>query len=179
MGGTTRIRCRCQLDFVHLSGAGEDVGELSVNCGWGFSAVGFQPRQCNISVGQPQHEVRRFRHVCNFCTKSSLVAMRGPQRLTSLYQSLVHEGPVVTHDNRGRRIKRWYYVDMLAAMDPTVDREDAIISVPEDRRETRDYRHISTQLRGGTHMAKGATVFREAENSLRRWRPVDVSGQVP
>ena len=32
------------LDFVHLRGVGEDVGELSVNCGWGFSAVGFQPR---------------------------------------------------------------------------------------------------------------------------------------
>ena len=31
------------LDFVHLGGAGEDVGELSVNCGWGFSTVGFQP----------------------------------------------------------------------------------------------------------------------------------------
>ena len=60
------------LDFVHLGGVGEDVGELSVNCGWGFSAVGFQPRQCNISVGQPQHEVRRFRHVSNFCTKSSV-----------------------------------------------------------------------------------------------------------
>ena len=30
-----------KLDFVHLGGAGEDVGELSVNCGWGFSAVGF------------------------------------------------------------------------------------------------------------------------------------------
>ena len=53
-----------------MGGVGEDVGELSVNCGWGFSAVGFQPRQCNISVGQPQHEVRRFRHVSNFCTKS-------------------------------------------------------------------------------------------------------------
>ena len=61
-----------KLDFVHLGGVGEDVGELSVNCGWGFSAVGFQPRQCNISVGQPQHEVRRFRYVSNFCTKSSL-----------------------------------------------------------------------------------------------------------
>ena len=32
-----------QVDFVHLRGVGEDVGELSVNCGWGFSAVGFQP----------------------------------------------------------------------------------------------------------------------------------------
>ena len=39
------------LDFLHLGGVGEDVGELSLNCGWGFSAVGFQPRQCNISAG--------------------------------------------------------------------------------------------------------------------------------
>ena len=29
-----------RLDFVHLGGVGEDVGELSVNRGWGFSAVG-------------------------------------------------------------------------------------------------------------------------------------------
>ena len=63
----------------------------------------------------------------------------GQQRLTSLYQSLLHKGPVVTHDNRGRRIKRWYYVDMMAVMNPTIDREDAIISVAEDKRETRDF----------------------------------------
>ena len=62
---------KSKLDFVHLRGVGEDVGELSVNCGWGFSAVGFQPRQWNMSVGQPQHEVRRFGHVSNFCAKSS------------------------------------------------------------------------------------------------------------
>ena len=55
------------LDFVYLRGVGEDVGELSVNCGWGFSAVGFQPRQWNMLVGQPQHEVRRFGHVSNLC----------------------------------------------------------------------------------------------------------------
>ena len=67
------------LDFVHLGGVGEDVCELSVNCGWGFSAVGFQPRQCNISVGQPQHEVRRFRYVSNFCTKSRRLSRHGGQ----------------------------------------------------------------------------------------------------
>ena len=61
-----------KLDFGHLGGVGEDVGELSVNCGWGFSIVGVQPRQWNSSVGQPQHEVRRFRYVSNCCTKSSL-----------------------------------------------------------------------------------------------------------
>ena len=60
----------------------------------------------------------------------------GQQRLTSLYQSLRHDGPVNTHDNRGRRIRRWYYVDMQAAMDPNVEREDAIVSVPEERIET-------------------------------------------
>ena len=66
-----RLQTGSKLDFVHLGGAGEDVGELSVNCGWGFSIVGVQPRQWNSSVGQPQHEVRRFRYVSNFCTKSS------------------------------------------------------------------------------------------------------------
>ena len=65
----------------------------------------------------------------------------GQQRLTSLYQSLLHKGPVDTHDSRRRRIRRWYYVDMLAAMnpDPGADREDAIVSVPENRIETRNF----------------------------------------
>ena len=31
------------MDFVHLGGVGEDVGELSVNCGWGFQLSGFNP----------------------------------------------------------------------------------------------------------------------------------------
>ena len=57
----------------------------------------------------------------------------GQQRLTSLYQSLLHPGPVDTVDGRKRRFKRWYYVDMLKAVDPTADREDVFISVPEDR----------------------------------------------
>ena len=56
--GPRQVKWSLKLDFVHLGGVGEDVGELSVNCGWGFSIVGVQPRQWNISVGQPQHEVR-------------------------------------------------------------------------------------------------------------------------
>ena len=63
----------------------------------------------------------------------------GQQRLTSMYQSLWHGDAVDTHDNRGRRIRRWYYIDMLASMDPTVDREDAIVSVPENKKETRNF----------------------------------------
>ena len=63
----------------------------------------------------------------------------GQQRLTSLYQALLHPGPVATQDSRKKRITRWYYIDMLKAMDPYIDREEAIISVPEDRRITRNF----------------------------------------
>ena len=63
----------------------------------------------------------------------------GQQRLTSLYQALRHPGAVDTSDSRRRRIKRWYYIDMQAALDPRVDREDAIKSVPENRVVTEDF----------------------------------------
>ena len=63
----------------------------------------------------------------------------GQQRLTSLYQSLRHPGAVDTHNNRGQRIKRWYYIDMKKALNRDVDREEAIVSVPENRLETRDF----------------------------------------
>ena len=75
----------------------------------------------------------------NQSTQPAAFLLDGQQRLTSLYQSLLHKGPVETHDNRGRRIRRWYYVDLLKAMDPNVDREDAIFSIPESRQETRNF----------------------------------------
>ena len=63
----------------------------------------------------------------------------GQQRLTSLYQAMLYEGPVDTCDNRGKKVRRWYYIDMKKAMEPDIDREDAIFSVPEDRKLTRDF----------------------------------------
>ena len=63
----------------------------------------------------------------------------GQQRLTSLYQALRYNGPVATYDNRGGRIERWYYIDMAKALDPDADREDAIVSVPSDRKIIRDF----------------------------------------
>lgn len=63
----------------------------------------------------------------------------GQQRLTSLYQALLHPGPVNTVDSRKRRFKRWYYVDMLKAVDPRFDREDVFISVREDRRILKNF----------------------------------------
>ena len=74
----------------------------------------------------------------------------GQQRLTSLYQSLKHQGPVNTRNSRNQQIERWYYIDMMRAMDPSADRDDAIISVPANRKETSNFgqevvRDLSTQ----------------------------------
>lgn len=59
----------------------------------------------------------------------------GQQRLTSLYQAMRHAGPVETRDRPGgSKVKRrWYYVDIQRALDPSADRDDTIVTVPEDK----------------------------------------------
>lgn len=58
----------------------------------------------------------------------------GQQRLTSLFQSLRLDRPVLTRDQHGREIERWYYFDMQKALDPNADREEAVVSLPPDRK---------------------------------------------
>jgi hypothetical protein len=57
----------------------------------------------------------------------------GQQRLTSLYQALMSTLVVETKDAKGKSIRRWYYIDMKKAVTNEDDREDAVLSVPEDR----------------------------------------------
>ena len=57
----------------------------------------------------------------------------GQQRLTSLYQALKTKTPVETQDARGKVVRRHYYIDMDLALSDTVDRDEWIVSVPEDR----------------------------------------------
>ncbi|WP_296972598.1 DUF262 domain-containing protein [Tepidanaerobacter sp. EBM-38] len=57
----------------------------------------------------------------------------GQQRITSLYQALYLDEPVKTTDVRGKEIKRWYYLDINMATDVNSDKDDAIISLPEDK----------------------------------------------
>ena len=57
----------------------------------------------------------------------------GQQRLTSLFQSLISGNPVATRDTRGNKTSRWYYLDMKKCVGSDDDREDAVISVPENR----------------------------------------------
>jgi len=59
--------------------------------------------------------------------------------MTSLFQSLKAGRPVDTTDPKGKKIKRWYYVDMARALDPAADREEAIVAVPDDRTLKEDF----------------------------------------
>ncbi|MDE0077159.1 MAG: DUF262 domain-containing protein [Caldilineaceae bacterium] len=57
----------------------------------------------------------------------------GQQRLTSLFQALKAGKVVETKDTRGNTIRRWYYLDIKQCIDSSVDRGEAVHSIPEDR----------------------------------------------
>jgi hypothetical protein len=57
----------------------------------------------------------------------------GQQRLTSLFQALKSDRPVETTGPRNKPLRCWYYIDIAKAVDTGADRDEAIVSVPEDR----------------------------------------------
>ena len=61
------------------------------------------------------------------------LVLDGQQRLTSLFQATTSGDPVKTFDSKGNNIERHYYLDMAKCVDTSIDREDAVISVPGDR----------------------------------------------
>jgi hypothetical protein len=62
------------------------------------------------------------------------LVLDGQQRLTSLYQALMGQDAVETKDAKGKPIRRWYYFDMKKAAGGNDDREEAALSVPEDKK---------------------------------------------
>lgn len=65
-----------------------------------------------------------------------LLLLDGQQRTTSLYLALKSKEPVPTRDSRGKDLRRHYYADMNACIEPEFDREDgAIVGVDETRRQ--------------------------------------------
>lgn len=57
----------------------------------------------------------------------------GQQRMTSLYQVTLRGKFVETVSQKNKKVKRWFYIDIRKSLDPSFDREDAIVGVPEDR----------------------------------------------
>ena len=66
-------------------------------------------------------------------TKPDLLILDGQQRLTSLYQAIITNRVVTTKNSKGYEIKRWYYIDMVKAMDLGSDLEEAIFSINENK----------------------------------------------
>jgi hypothetical protein len=57
----------------------------------------------------------------------------GQQRMTSLYQVTLRGKFVETVTPKKKKVKRWFYIDIRKSLDAAIDREEAIIGVPEDR----------------------------------------------
>ena len=62
-----------------------------------------------------------------------LLVLDGQQRLTSLYQVLRSGTIVSTANKRKKPIKRWFYMDIEAALAPDADFEDVIVTVDESK----------------------------------------------
>lgn len=66
-------------------------------------------------------------------TSPQSLLLDGQQRMTSLYQVTLRGKVVETVTTKKKKVKRWYYIDIRKSLDPSMDREDAIVGVPEDR----------------------------------------------
>lgn len=71
-------------------------------------------------------------------TKKNVVpdylVLDGQQRLTSMFRSTCCKEPVNTTTEKGKNIKRYYYLDINKCLDENADREEAVFSVPADRK---------------------------------------------
>ena len=57
----------------------------------------------------------------------------GQQRMTSLYQVTLRGKVVETVTPKKKKVRRWFYIDIRKALDPSIDREEAIVGVPGDK----------------------------------------------
>lgn len=63
----------------------------------------------------------------------------GQQRLTSMFQALMLKHAIRTRDGKRRLVDVFYYVDIAKALGTPEEREDAVFSVPADKRRTADF----------------------------------------
>lgn len=66
-------------------------------------------------------------------TIAESLLLDGQQRMTSLYQVTLRGKVVETVTPKKKKVKRWFYIDIRKAIDSSIDREEAITGVPEDR----------------------------------------------
>jgi hypothetical protein len=91
---------------------------MSLNTG---GPVNFKPRPVEGAPNAAREAIPRS------------LLLDGQQRMTSLYQVTLRGQVVETVTPKNKKVKRWFYIDIKKALDPAIEREEAIVGVPEDR----------------------------------------------
>lgn len=92
----------------------------------GGEGVTFQPRLvAGVELADP--------------VEPEYLILDGQQRMTSLYLALRSGKPVATKTDKGKKIKRVFYLDIADCLDDSVDRLDAVRTLPPDRKLTSDF----------------------------------------
>ena len=83
--------------------------------------------------------------------KPDVLVLDGQQRLTSIFCSMYSKDAVPTQTSKKEPIKRYYYLDIDLCIrslnDRTIDRVDAVVSMPEDKVERTNFaREIKRDL---------------------------------
>ena len=82
---------------------------------------------------------RPIEGVKNVAVAPDYLILDGQQRLTSMYRTTCSTDAVLTKTDKGKEIKRFYYLDMKKCLDDNEDRYDAIVPIPEDRKVKTDF----------------------------------------
>lgn len=92
----------------------------------GGDGVKFQPRPiAGVELDEP--------------VEPEYLILDGQQRMTSLYLSLRSGRPVETKTDKGKKIDRVFYLDINGCLDESLDRLDAVKTLPPERKLTSDF----------------------------------------
>jgi uncharacterized protein with ParB-like and HNH nuclease domain len=102
----------------------------SITCSYPVGAVMF------LEYGEDgiRFKSRTFTSVPDDGKTPEMLVLDGQQRLTSVYCAMYSKSPVPTQTIKKEDIQRYYYLDIEKCLDPSVDRVDAIVSIPADRK---------------------------------------------
>jgi hypothetical protein len=102
--------------------------------------VNFKPRPVEGAPNEAKH------------TPPQSLLLDGQQRMTSLYQATLRGKVVETITPKNKKVKRWFYIDIRKSLDPSIDREEAIVGVAEDRMVRKDFgREVVLDLSSPEH----------------------------
>ncbi|MCR5259156.1 MAG: DUF262 domain-containing protein, partial [Desulfovibrio sp.] len=88
---------------------------------------------CLQCGGEARFKARPFAGAGTQPEEPEYLVLDGQQRLTSIYRAAWAREPVDTKNEREQPVRRFYYLDIERCLDPSADRLEAVVSVPEDR----------------------------------------------